>query len=129
MVGLYAAMGVMMLTGIMAIFEMGLSLTGQSLRVNPSDEYLSNAMMKGLDARLLAGMSGGGFAPSVANSDLCSALDDIEPGWVPIGGAGYWSGSCHLTKGSHRIIVRGGTYQLFSCALGDGESKCSFEVR
>ena len=36
---LYAAMGAIMLTGIMAIFEMGLSLTGQTLLSTPSDVY------------------------------------------------------------------------------------------
>ena len=35
MVYLYAAMGVVMMTGIMAVLEMGLSLTGQSLLLKP----------------------------------------------------------------------------------------------
>ena len=35
MVYLYAAMGVVMMTGIMAVFEMGLSLTGQSILLKP----------------------------------------------------------------------------------------------
>ena len=39
MVYLYAALGVMMMTGIMAVFEMGLSLTGQSLLLKPDDPY------------------------------------------------------------------------------------------
>jgi len=44
---LYAALGVVMMTGIMAVIEMGLSLSGQSLLLKPSDPYqqdlLSNA--------------------------------------------------------------------------------------
>ena len=39
MVYLYAALGVVMMTGIMAVFEMGLSLTGQSLLLKPDDPY------------------------------------------------------------------------------------------
>ena len=35
MVYLYAGLGVLMLSGIMAIFEMGLSLTGQSMLPTP----------------------------------------------------------------------------------------------
>ena len=42
MVYLYAGMGVVMLTGIMAIFEMGLSLTGQSLLPTPTDFYIGS---------------------------------------------------------------------------------------
>ena len=46
MVYLYAVLGVMMISGIMAIFEMALSLTGQSMIPAPSDKYLSSASMK-----------------------------------------------------------------------------------
>ena len=37
MVYLYAGLGVLMISGIMAIFEMGLSLTGQSMIPTPAD--------------------------------------------------------------------------------------------
>ena len=43
MVYFYAVMGVVMMTGIMAIFEMGLSLTGQSLLPTPVDVYQTPA--------------------------------------------------------------------------------------
>ena len=136
MVSLYAAMGVMMLTGIMAIFEMGMSLTGQSLLSNAPDKYDDN--MKSKDAELLAGISKTSFNDAVNDPliGLCSALNGIESGWSPITGPGYWSGGCQLTieperpgDPKHRIIVRKNTHQLFSCALGDGESKCSFEIK
>ena len=39
MVYLYAALGVMMMAGIMSVVEMGLSLTGQSLLLKPIDPY------------------------------------------------------------------------------------------
>ena len=120
-----------MLTGIMAIFEMGLSLTGQSLLTNDPDKYLSSFGMKQLDAKLLVGMSKNGFNNSVANPSigLCGALNGIEPGWSKITKSGFWSGGCQLTKGSHRIIVRKTTHQLFSCALRDRATKCSFEKK
>ena len=136
MVSLYAAMGVMMLTGIMAIFEMGMSLTGQSLLPNPPEKYDNN--MKLLDIRLLSDISKNDFDDAVNDPliGLCSALNGIEPGWSPITGSGYWSGGCQLTiepdrpgDPTHSIIVRKNTHQLLSCALVDGESKCSFEIK
>ena len=42
MVYLYAALGVVMMTGIMAVVEMGLSLTGQSFLMQPEDSYQQN---------------------------------------------------------------------------------------
>ena len=129
-------MGVMMLTGIMAVFEMGMSLTGQSLLPNAPDKYDND--MKLRDANLLAGISKTSFNGAVNDPliGLCSALNGIEPGWSPVTGPGYWSGGCQLTKKSvppietkHRIIVRKNTHQLFSCALIVGESKCSFEIK
>ena len=54
MVYLYAGLGVLMISGIMAIFEMGLSLTGQSMIPTPAGVYLQSAEMKLVDQRLLA---------------------------------------------------------------------------
>jgi len=42
---LYAALGVVMMTGIMAVIEMGLSLTGQSLVLKPDDPYQQNLVL------------------------------------------------------------------------------------
>ncbi len=47
MVYLYAALGVVMMTGIMTVVEMGLSLTGQSLISKP---FLSNEQRNSMDA-------------------------------------------------------------------------------
>ena len=44
MVYLYAALGVVMMTGIMAVIEMGLSLAGQSVLSKPSDPYQQNLL-------------------------------------------------------------------------------------
>ena len=49
MLYLYAVLGILMLSGIMTIFEMGLSLTGRSMIPTPPDAYLSDASMKDLD--------------------------------------------------------------------------------
>ena len=142
MVYFYAVMGVVMMTGIMAIFEMGLSLTGQSLLPNPPDKYLMNEGMKKLDADLyeyIANKDASGvFFDSVSDEGLCDALKSFEEGsWLLINEGEsneYFVGSCQLTRsGSHRSIVRRSvvgetvSYQLFSCALEDGMRICSFE--
>ena len=118
-----------MLTGIMAIFEMGLSLTGQSLLPSLPDPYVSG--MKRRDEALLLGMSGDNeeiFKNSVSQDGLCRALGNIESGaWELIEEKGsYWDGSCQLSEGSHRIIVKKDTHQLFSCVLRAMKTKCSF---
>jgi len=41
----YGAMGVAMLAGVMAVFEMGLSLTGQSLLPKPEDPYFTKGAL------------------------------------------------------------------------------------
>lgn len=57
MVYLYAVLGVVMMTGIMAIVEMGLSLTGQSFILKPplsSDRKDSMNQLKKLDRSMLS---------------------------------------------------------------------------
>ena len=51
MVYLYAALGMVMMTGIMAVVEMGLSLTGQSLLLKPDDPYRQNLLTKAVGKR------------------------------------------------------------------------------
>ena len=140
----YAVMGVVMMTGIMAIFEMGMSLTGQSLLPNPPDKYLMNEGMKKLDANLyehIANKDGFGvFSDSVSDQGLCDALKSFEEGsWLPLNESEsneYFVGGCQLTRSnSHRSIVmknvvgEAEAYQLFSCVLEDGISICSFEQK
>lgn len=130
---LYASLGVMMLGGIMAIFEMGLSLTGQSMIPTPPDKYFLNASMKSADIKILNDLTDEAFPASVLNQGLCAALGEIDrEGWTLIS-EGRWANSCQLNRGSHRVIVREDTtnlqmpYQLFSCALSGGNNRCSFE--
>ena len=53
MVYLYAALGVVMMTGIMAVVEMGLSLTSQSLLLKPDDPHRQNLVTKNRDYEML----------------------------------------------------------------------------
>ena len=142
MLYLYAILGILMMSGIMSIFEMGLSLTGRSMIPTPEDAYLSDASMKDLDIKLLKNLADESFLDSVLNEGLCGALDNVDVGdWVLIS-EGRWANSCQLNRGSHRILVREEpgnermTYQLFSCALSEKNvwydkelniDRCSFE--
>ena len=155
MVYLYAGMGVVMLTGIMAIFEMGLSLMGQSLLPIPADPYVSDFSMKGLDntlleflfdqkkLKVLVSVNVNGveqqqevektFSAVVEGQGLCGALNQIDDeGWTLIS-EGRWVNSCQLTRGFHRAVVKEKaddgpiSYQLFSCVLSGGNDRCSFE--
>ena len=140
MVYLYAGLGVVMLSGIMAIFEMGLALTGQTLLPVPPDDYLSNQVMKDSDITLLKALAdettflvdGKTFPVLVSDDGLCGALNAIDgPGWLSID-AGRWKNGCQRSKliGNlyHRVIVSENPHKLFSCALDSGSSQCAFEL-
>lgn len=151
MVYLYAALGMMMLSGIMAIFEMGLSLTGQSMLPMPADPYFSDSSMKESDITLLEFLFDQkklkvwdevdgveqevekSFSALASDQGLCVALNQIkDEGWSLIS-EGRWANSCQLNRGTHRLIVREDPeseqmpYQLFSCVLSGGNNQCSFE--
>ena len=135
MVYLYAALGVMMLSGIMAIFEMGLSLTGQSMIPTPPDEYFSgDSSMKDFDIKILGSLADSGFPDLVMSRGLCNALEEVDDkGWALVS-EGRWASGCQLTRGAHRVIVSENLdnqempYALFSCALRGGDERCSFEL-
>lgn len=134
MVYLYALMGILMLSGITAIFEMGLSLTGQSMIPAPPDAYFSDASIRVSDVKLLESLSDTAFSDLASNRGLCGALHDVYPGNWTLISKGRWANSCQLNRGSHRIIVRHDpfdkqmSYQLFSCARTGGNDHCSFEL-
>ena len=136
MVYLYAVMGIAMMSGIMAILEMGLSLTGQSMMPTPPDQYFSDPAIKASEVKLLGDLADPAFSVLVLSNGLCGALDVVDPdpigmGWNLIG-QGRWANSCQLNRGRHRIIVRQDLqsnqmpYRLYSCLLLDQE-KCFFE--
>lgn len=143
MLYLYAILGILMMSGIMTIFEMGLSLTGRSMLPTPPDAYLSDASMKDSDIKLLKDLADESFSDSVLNKGLCGALNEAtdEVGWTLIG-EGNWANSCQLNRDSRRVLVREDLdnkqmpYPLFSCALSEKNvwydeklkvDRCSFE--
>ena len=146
MVYLYAGLGVLMLSGIMAIFEMGLSLTGQSMLPTPSNSYLQDSDLKISEKRLMELLRNpDAVSQGLANQALCTALvasySDQYPAqsvWqadhrMPID-QGRWIRSCQINRGSHRIVIMPPDsgrsdmpYKLFSCVLAAGYDQCSFE--
>ena len=72
---LYAVMGVVMMTGIMAIFELGLSLTGQSVLPALPDPYVSSPQAKALDRDLLRLVANpNSIGQDLRQKDLCEAI-------------------------------------------------------
>ena len=146
MVYLYAGLGVLMLSGIMAIFEMGLSLTGLSMMPTPADIYLQDSDLKMSDKRLMELLRDPkAVSQGLASQALCTALvqgySEQYPGqstWqadhrMPID-QGRWVRSCQLNRGYHRIVIMPPDsghdhipYKLFSCVLAAGYDQCSFE--
>ena len=146
MVYLYAGLGLLMLSGIMAIFEMGLSLTGQSMIPTPTDPYLQSTDMKMADKIFLKLLQDrNAVSQGLSSQALCTALiqsysvqNPEQSPWksdnrMPID-QGEWIRSCQLNRGSHRIVIMPPDpghshmpYKLFSCALDGGNNQCSFE--
>ena len=150
MVYFYALMGVVMMTGIMAIFEMGLALTGRSLLPSPPDLYSESEDVKQEDLRMLKLMVGAdALEPPLTGigTSLCEQiLAAYSDAYVPSGDAnpwlmdrrmpvltGPWAGSCLMNRRSHHLVVRpnpitaGSPYELYSCILQGGDDHCSFE--
>ena len=144
MVYLYAGMGVAMLAGIMAIFEMGLSLTGRSLLPMPADTYQENVAVKATDRLLLRLLASATDVPAgKTGADLCQAIRQAyeaqagQDPWLnqarmPIK-TGRWIGSCVMNDGDHHVVITppAGSgdpqYRLYSCVLTPGADRCSFE--
>ena len=151
MVYLYAGLGVAMLTGIMAIFEMGLALTGSSLVPSPPDLYSESEDVTQEDLRMLKLLVGADDLEPPLTGTGASLCDQIlaaySDAYVPSGDAnpwlidsrtddndGLWAGSCLMNRRSHHLVVRpnpttaGSPYELYSCILQGGEDHCSFEM-
>ena len=153
MVYLYAGLGVAMLTGIMAIFEMGLALTGNSLLPSPQDPYLSNKALQDEDKQWLTLLADNDVIDQLRgkfNSSLCDQLKAVYSERLSLGDVslspwridsdrmpvtqGDWAGSCIMNHGDdHRLIVRppdpigvDSTFDLFSC-VSQGGDRCPFE--
>ena len=118
MVYLYAGLGVVMLSGIMAIFEMGLSLTGQSLLPMPNDTYVGSPE-KEKDMRMVDSLdpaiNPSPLASDLEGMDICNALEANVYALNALGGAtetflpntlsDAWNNGCVIQYGSHQILV------------------------
>ena len=108
MVYLYAGLGVVMLSGIMAIFEMGLSLTGQSLLPIPVDNYPGSAEQTREYDLLTASTS---LSANLENMSICTELKslyskELSSGeFLPIVKHPRWNNGCVLQYGLHQILI------------------------
>ena len=137
MVYVYAGLGVAMLSGIMAIFEMGVALTGQSLWPAPADNYFTSGAVD-RDKNYLLILNNGGWDSKYKSENIRITCENLKlPDNIPGWNSGPWSSSCeaevlYSNTEKHRMIVKIGDsqdsipYQLYSCFL-DGQSNCSFE--
>ena len=144
MVYLYAGMGVVMLTGIMAIFEMGLSLTGQSLLPMPTDLYVGSDEQRG-DSYMMdsfdATKNSNPVVSGLKGMDICDALkvnayvkDRVgtpSGTFLPQGLDSAWDDGCVIEFGSHQILVVPNPsqsssglrpYLIVSCTIYDNTS-------
>ncbi len=134
-----------MLTGIMAVFEMGLSLTGQSLLPISSDPYRGDFEFRLRERQLLALLSDqDAFPRGLYGSVLCSRIQFMyHETYLREGASEFfvedkrlhndrWSGSCRMQYQNHRLIIspqdqaESVSYGLFSCVL-KGSTVCYFE--
>ena len=142
---LYAGLGVVMLSGIMAIFEMGLALTGQSLIPSSTDAYLSDLVVKGTDQNLLRLLNDPTqVVQGLERISLCNAIKVAYENQYPVNGIPWvvdssppmnnaWLNSCVMNNGAHRVLILpnlvnpSSSYQFYSCVVADGEDRCPFE--
>ena len=136
MVYLYAGLGVMMLSGIMAIFEMGLAVTGQSLLRSPEDVYSADIVAKNLDKNFIQNLYDGEWEKDFKNATppvAISCTNLLEPegySWKLLE-TGFFKGSCAANNANHRILVELSSgvfvYRVYSCFVESDNGKCSFE--
>ena len=135
---LYAGLGIAMLTGIMAMFEMSTSYVQFQNTWQPASIASSNLYYNGLQLKDQL------ITQTIATNpglDVCNAdeVDDIKESfaldkvaYIFSGSVANFSGGCSYASSGHRIIFdsnRG----LWSCALPsihplDKDSKCEFEL-
>lgn len=138
-----------MMTGIMAIFEMGLSLTGQTLLPAPVDVYFDNPQeAKRLDKDLLQKLANPDHVErGLSGLALCDAINQADPGqysFAPmVNRKSPWDEGCLFEMSykasnetvSHKILIKPPAhgvasslpYELFSCTSIRAGYQCSFE--
>ena len=143
MIYLYAGLGIAMLTGIMAIFEMGVSLTGSSLLSSRVDAYTLDIEIKEMDQKLLSVLEDSNeLSSGISGLGICQRLelvDSLQDDW-PFEPAqevkgNLFPGACVMNAGTHRVLVSPDpsnqyhSYQLYSCLLQGAEQNCLFEKK
>ena len=143
MIYLYAGLGLAMLSGIMAIFEMGLHLTGSSLVSSRADPYALEVEIKRIDRLLLSALEDPHvLSPGLRGLDICQQLQLVVslPKNRPFEPAqevkdNVFPSACVMNAGSHRVLVAPDpsnpyhSYQLYSCLLQGSEQSCLFEKK
>ena len=139
MVYLYAGLGVAMLAGIMAIFEMGLTLTGQFLLPSPTDPYFdeANSGVRALDKALI-GKLAASVPLGLKGSAICQSVISQLPSY-PLSeslvetNVTRWPDACVMNHATHRMVLmpglpdKGPPYRLYSCVLEESNPICPFE--
>lgn len=136
MVYLYAGLGIAMLSGIMAIFEMGLAVTGQSLLRSPEESYFDDITAKNIDKNFMKNWHDRKWENVFIDADpsvpiSCSNLLLIDGySWKPIE-RGAFKGSCAVNSSNHRILVERDSdimsHRIYTCFIESDEGQCSFE--
>ena len=132
MVYLYAALGVMMMSGIMAVLEMGLSLTGQSLLLKPADPYQQNLTANAVGARdqqMLNLLHNQGDLDAIGRSLQGSALCQQLMCRISLRGVtGCSGGNTVAQDAGSRLSNLGSLSQAgVATAVGDWSTACSLQ--
>ena len=134
MVYLYAGLGIAMLSGIMAIFEMGLAVTGQSLFSHKSSYHDSNyfkntSLDRRNDIKLIEDLSDGAW-----KKDFIDANPGVEISCANYYESGNYSwkqatvGRCESYGDGRRILVDIVSDEvLYICFPKEPNGPCSFE--
>jgi hypothetical protein len=136
MIYLYAGLGIAMLSGIMAIFEMGLAVTGQSLLRSPEESYFGDIATKDIEKRFMQNLYDGNWDKEFINAIppvpiTCSNLPAVQGYSWELLKVGLFNGSCAANNANHRILIELGEgvrdYRVYTCFLENGDGQCSFE--
>ena len=134
MVYLYAGLGIAMLSGIMAIFEMGLAVTGQSLlrfesRYHASNYFQDTSLERSNDIELMSDLLDGTWkrnfiAANPGVSINCGNYHDFENySWRPVANS-----RCESEANGRRILVDIISDQVvYICFPAESNGPCSFE--
>ena len=135
---LYAGLGIAMLTGIMAMFEMATSYvqfqnTWQPASIASSSLYYNGLQLKDqVITQTIARNPGLDVCNAASADDVKESLDLDKLAYAFSGNVANFASGCSYTSSGHRIIFDSNK-GLWSCALPsnhqvDKDSKCDFEV-